>query len=64
MVIKEGIVPESMSVVDGKIINVWDGEVIVNGSNIDNFEITYTNVEPYDVCANFLITEKSLNGIL
>lgn len=59
-VIKEGLVPENMPVVGEKIINIWDGEVIIKSSNINNLEITYTNVEPYNVCVDFLITEKKL----
>lgn len=58
--IKEGIVPKNMTIVGDKVMNRWEGEVTIIGTNLNNFEIKYSHVEAHDVCMDLLMIEKKI----
>jgi len=58
--IKEGVIPKNMPIIDDKIMNRWDGEVVILGNNINSFEVKYSHVIANDVCQGLLQKEKNI----
>lgn len=55
---KDRSIPETLPIVNNKLMNRWDGEVTIIGSGINNFEVTYTHVKNRETCIMFVKKQK------
>jgi len=58
--IKEGLIPNTMTIADKTIMNNWDGEVLISGTSSNAFEVKYTHVEADFNCIDFIKKEKNV----
>lgn len=58
--IKAGIIPTKMIVENGKVSNIWEGNVMIESTK-NSFKLTYLNVPTMDACFN-LIKKQSATG--
>lgn len=58
--IKEGLIPNTMTISDQKIKNSWDGEVLIAGTSSNAFEVKYTHVEANINCIDFVKKEQNI----
>lgn len=55
---KDRAIPETLPIVNNKLMNRWDGEVTLLGSGVNNFEVTYTHVKNRETCIMFVKKQK------
>lgn len=58
--IREGLIPETMTIADQTIKNSWDGEVVLSGTSSKAFEVKYTHVEDDMICIELVKKEQNV----